>query len=49
MVILEADRKPVSSPSTLQTIVEGVTPGESILFKVQAQEQTIFLAVRVPE
>jgi serine protease Do len=49
MVILEADRKPVSSPSALQKIVEGVSPGESILFKVQAQEQTIFLAVRVPE
>jgi serine protease Do len=49
MVILEADRKAVDSPSALREIVEKVPPGESILFKVQAEQQTIFLAVRVPE
>jgi serine protease Do len=50
MVILEADRKKVNSPADLKKIVEGRKAGDSILMRVQVDDETTtFMAVQIPE
>lgn len=48
-VILEADRKRVSSPSDLKKVLEAKKPGDAVLLKVKAGENTVYLAVQVPK
>ncbi|MCK5573034.1 MAG: PDZ domain-containing protein, partial [Bacteroidetes bacterium] len=48
-VIVEADRKQLESPSQLKRIVDGHKAGESLLLRIQVEDQTAFVAVQIPE
>jgi serine protease Do len=49
-VILEADRKPISSPADLKRIVESKKPGDALLLRVKKpQGAIIYIAVQVPK
>jgi serine protease Do len=49
-IILEADRKPVTSPSDLKKTVEARKPGDSILLRVKgATGQAYYTAVQIPK
>ncbi|MER3523772.1 MAG: trypsin [Ignavibacteria bacterium] len=49
-IILEADRKPISSPADLQKIVESKKPGDAVLLRVKKPQGTVlFLAVQIPK
>ena len=49
-VILEADRRPVSSPSEFKKIVDSHKPGDSLLLRVRVDEQTTtFVAMQIPK
>jgi serine protease Do len=48
-VILEADRKPVSSAGELKKIMDSHKTGDAILFKVRADRQnTVYLSLELP-
>ena len=47
-VILEADRKPVSSPAEFKRIVGGRKSGDSILLRIKRGDQMAYLAVQLP-
>jgi|WetSurMetagenome_2_1015567.scaffolds.fasta_scaffold87332_1 serine protease Do len=50
LVILEADRKDVKSPSDLKKIVDARKPGDSILMRLKAQDgSTRYVAVQLPK
>jgi hypothetical protein len=50
MEILEADRKKVNAPADLKKIFEGRKAGDSILMRVQVDDETTtFMAVQIPE
>ncbi|HSP78254.1 MAG TPA: trypsin-like peptidase domain-containing protein, partial [Myxococcaceae bacterium] len=48
MVIIEADGKPVRSPSELVRIVRGVQSGEMLLLRVQLDDSRLLRALRIP-
>ena len=48
-VILEIDRKPVSSPAEVKRIIEGHKPGDSILLWVGRDETRSYLTVEIPQ
>jgi serine protease Do len=49
-IILEADRKDVSSPSDLKKILDARKPGDSILLRVRQDDKTTnFVAVQIPK
>lgn len=48
-IIVEAERKAVSSPAELKKIIESKKPGESVLLRVKKQDgASLFLAVQIP-
>jgi serine protease Do len=48
-IILEADRKPVNSPSDLKKIVEAHKAGDALLLRVKRDDSVMFLAVQIPK
>jgi serine protease Do len=48
-VIIEADRKEVTSTSELKDIIDSKKPGDSFLVKVKYPEVTRILAIQIPE
>jgi serine protease Do len=48
-VILEADRKSVSSPAELKKIVEAHKPGDALLMRVKRGDTVSFVAVQIPK
>jgi serine protease Do len=49
-VIMDADKKPVSSPGELKKILNGKDPGDSVLLRVRLdKETTSFIAVQLPK
>jgi serine protease Do len=48
-VILEADRKEVSSPQDLKKIIESHKPGDSLLLRVKTDRGPAFLALQIPK
>lgn len=49
-IILEADRKPITSPSDLKRIIEGKKPGDSVLLRVKKERGgTAYIAVQIPK
>jgi serine protease Do len=50
LVILEADRKEVRTPSDLKKIIDARKPGDSILMRLKAQDgSTRYVAVQLPK
>jgi serine protease Do len=49
MVIVEADRKQVNSPSELKKVVDGRKPGDSLLLRIRSERGTSFVAVQIPK
>jgi S1-C subfamily serine protease len=50
LVILEADRKEVRTPSDLKKIIDARKPGDSILMRLKAQDgSTRYVAVKLPK
>jgi serine protease Do len=47
-VILEADRKLVSTPGELKKIISGHKSGDSVLLRIKRDETTAFVAIQVP-
>lgn len=45
-IILELNRKPVSSVSEYQKMLSGIKPGSNLLFLVKRQDKTIYLAMK---
>lgn len=49
-IILEADRKEISTVKDLQKIVESRKPGDSILLRIsRGEERTSFIAIQIPK
>jgi serine protease Do len=48
-VLLEAGRKPLSSVSSLNSQIDAVAPGKTLLLKVRRQDANVYLALRVPK
>ncbi len=48
-VILEAGRESIDSLSSLRNRLEEVEPGRTMLLKVQRQDSSLFLALRIPK
>jgi serine protease Do len=48
-VIVEADRKTVSSPAEFKKIVEGRKPGESLLLRIKTDRGIQFFALQIPK
>ena len=48
-VIVEADRKPVSSPSDLKRIIDARKAGESVLLRVKTDLGVQFFALQIPK
>ena len=48
-LILEADRKEVSTPADLKRIVEGRKAGESVLLRVKRNEAKTYVALEIPQ
>jgi serine protease Do len=49
MVIVEADRKQLSSPGDLKKIVDSRKPGDSVLLRVRSERGVSFVAVQIPK
>jgi serine protease Do len=49
MVIVEADRKQVSSPGELKKIIDGRKAGDSVLLRIKSERGTSFVAVQIPK
>ncbi|MBK7257876.1 MAG: Do family serine endopeptidase [Ignavibacteriae bacterium] len=47
-VILEADRKPVSTPADLKKAIAARKSGDAILLRIKRAEQTAYLAIQIP-
>ncbi len=47
-VILEADRKPISSPAELKKAIGARKSGDAILLRIKRAEQTAYLAIQIP-
>jgi serine protease Do len=48
-VIMEAGKKPVTSVSSLNDQIEGVSPGKTLLLKVHRNDGNRFVAMRIPK
>jgi serine protease Do len=49
MVIVEADRKQVNSPSELKKVIDGRKAGDSVLLRIRSERGTSFVAVQIPK
>ena len=49
MVIVEADRKQISSPADLKKIVDARKPGDSVLLRIRSERGVSFVAVQIPK
>ena len=49
MVIVEADRKQVSSPADLKKVIDARKPGDSVLLRIKSERGTSFVAVQIPK
>jgi S1-C subfamily serine protease len=50
LVILDADKRPVTSPAELKKILGSKSAGDSVLLRVRLDKETVsFIAVQLPK